>query len=360
MIGIYVHVPFCRTRCPYCDFVSQPISGDIPRAFVEAVCREAAAFEGPDDAYTVFLGGGTPSLLGPTALAAILGALRRRFRFHDPEITIEANPDDVDRGLARAWRDLGVNRVSLGVQGFDDAALRYLGRRHDAACAHQACEIVAGHFDNWAMDLIFGAHPTACWPATLDACVAHRPPHVAAYGLTYEKGTPFGARSHEAVDEATWLALYRQASERLNGYDHYEISNFALPGCACKHNLIYWQNLEYAGFGPAAYSFINGVRARNTVQLEEYMAEPGRKAERLCLTEREIRLETVIQHFRLRGGLPKRAYVERFGHSVFADHGGALHGLLARGLLEQDAGAIRPTRQGFELNNEIGLALVGP
>jgi len=359
MIGLYIHIPFCRTRCPYCDFASEAIPGAVPAAFVEALCREIGAFDGPDDAATVFIGGGTPSLLRVAELERILAAVTERFRLADPEITIEANPDDVGPALVDGWRALGINRVSLGVQSFDDAVLRYLGRRHDAADARRACDCVAARFGNWGMDLIFDAHPVAAWAATLETARGFAPTHVATYGLTYEPNTPFAARAADAIDDAAWLDLYRQAEAALAGYDHYEISNFARDGFACQHNLIYWRNEEYAGFGPGAYSFVGGVRARNVVDLAAYLAQPGHKAEALDLSPAEIRLETAIQHCRLRAGLDKAAYRRRFGRDVRADFAQPLDALIARGLLEEDAHTIRPTAQGFELNDEIGLALVG-
>ena len=263
MIGVYIHVPFCRTLCPYCDFNRVRIDGAPPDAFVDALVREIDAFDARREAETVFLGGGTPSLLAPGQLDRILEAVRRRFDLKAPEITLEANPDDVTETLADAWRATGVNRVSLGVQSFDDAALRYLGRRHDAETARRACRTVAARFANWSMDLIYGAHPPASWPATLTECVSFAAPHVSCYGLTYEPDTPFGARAREAIDEDTALACYRRSRELLAGYERYEVSNFALPGFRCRHNLYYWRNLEYAGFGPGAFSFIDGVRSMN-------------------------------------------------------------------------------------------------
>lgn len=359
MIGLYLHIPFCRTRCPYCDFVSNGIPGCIPGEFVEALCREIAEFNGPSDANTIFFGGGTPSLLSPEMLETMLRALRDRFEIHDPEVTVEANPDDVTAELADAWATLGVNRVSLGVQSFDDAVLRYLGRRHNAEGARRACAIISERFENWAMDLIFGAHPTDVWEATLDACQAFAPKHVSTYGLTYEPDTPFGNRRDEAIDDDTWLELYRQAHAKLEAYDHYEISNYAWPGYQCKHNLIYWRNEEYCGLGPAAYSFIDGVRSRNHVSLGDYCQNPGVKSEAIPLTDREIRTETVIQHFRLRNGLAKQHYRERFHNDIRNDFGPTIAHLIADGLIEEYETHIRPTQAGFELNNEIGLSLVG-
>jgi oxygen-independent coproporphyrinogen-3 oxidase len=360
VVGIYVHIPYCRTLCPYCDFVKRRIpEGSVPEPFIDALCREIAAYEGPDEAGSIFFGGGTPSLLAPASLERVLEALGRRFRLREPEITLEANPDDLSPALADAWKALGVNRVSLGVQSFDDEALRYLGRRHDAERARRACEWVAERFANWSMDLIFGAHPAGSFEATLQAAADFAPPHVSAYGLTYEANTPFGKRSDEAVDEDTYLNLFWLAEERLKGLQRYEISNFARPGYECRHNLVYWHNEEYAGFGPAAYAFIGGVRARNVVALHEYLEQPGAKAEAITLSDEEIRLETVIQHLRLRDGLDRAYYRARFGRDLDDDFGAVLAELAGRGLVADDGNTLRPTRHGFELNNEIGLALVG-
>ncbi len=359
MIGIYIHIPFCRTRCPYCDFLRWITAEEAPREFVDGLCREIAEFDGPTSACSVFFGGGTPSLLAVTDLRRILDALAHRFVFDAPEITIEVNADDVSAERARAWHDAGVNRLSIGVQSFDDGVLRYLGRRHDAAQARKACESAASVFDNWSMDLIFGARPIEAWRATLDAAHRFSPTHISAYGLTYEEGTPFDVRRADAVDDDTWLALYRETDDILADYTRYEISNYARPGYECQHNLIYWHNEEYAGFGPGAYSFIEGVRSRNATDLDAYLVNPGKRAETLRLTNHEIRLETVIQHFRLRDGLPKGNYIERFGNAVETDFGEALRTLATRGLIEETEDAWRPTSRGFELNNEIGLALVG-
>jgi oxygen-independent coproporphyrinogen-3 oxidase len=358
MIGVYIHIPFCRTRCPYCDFVSEAIAGDAPQTYVDTLCREIASFAGPAEAGSVFFGGGTPSLLTPQQLEQTMEAVRRRFTWLDPEITLEANPDDVTEGLAAAWREAGISRVSLGVQSFHDDTLGYLGRRHDAAGARRACGIVAGRFDNWNMDLIFGTPPVAAWRYTLAECVRWSPPHVAAYGLTYEKGTPFEARAQDALEDDAALELYQHAETALQAYEHYEISNYAKPGRRARHNLIYWHNEEYAGFGTGAYSYLDGVRARNLLTTPEYLAQPGVKAESLKLTAAEIRVETVIQHLRLHEGLPKRTYHGRFGHEVGKDFGPQLAALIDRGLIIEDATALRPTPEGFYLNNEIGLALV--
>ncbi len=359
-LGLYIHIPYCRTRCPYCDFVSCPIDGDVPQTFVDVLCREISGCEGPGAAQTIFFGGGTPSLLRPSALEQILAALHRRFRFATahPETTLEANPDDVTPALADAWRALGINRVSLGVQSFDDGVLRYLGRRHDADGARRACDIIASRFDNWSMDMIYGAPPIEAWEHTLAEAAARAPRHVSAYSLTYEEGTRFAMRKHEAADDDVSLDMYRLADALLDGYAHYEISNFTQPGYACAHNLIYWHNGEYAGFGPGAYAFIGGARMRNAPDIEAYLAQPGAKAESLALTPKEIQVETLIQHFRLAAGISKADFSKRFGALPEQEFGAKLDVLCQRGLLIEDGDYMKPTRKGFELNNEIGLALV--
>jgi oxygen-independent coproporphyrinogen-3 oxidase len=358
-LAVYVHVPYCRTICPYCDFNRTSIGGGVPAAYIDALCRQIEASKGPDQAATVFFGGGTPSLLGRDNLSRVFSALKNRFSLAaDAEISLEANPDDVTPALIDDWKSLGVNRISLGVQSFDQRVLEYLGRRHDAACARGACEIVAGLFENWSLDLIFGPPPGEAWEETLKAAAQYDPPHLSAYGLTYEPGTPFEARAHEAVDDDAALAMYWQVDPLLPSLARYEVSNFAKPGFECRHNLVYWSNEEYAGFGPGAYSFVNGLRARTAVDIAGYVDDPVNVDECTALTWDEVRVETLIQRFRLRDGLERTYYQRRFGTSVDSDFGPALGRLVDRGLLKDDGERIAPTPKGFEMNNEIGLELV--
>ena len=201
---------------------------------------------------------------------------------------------------------------------------------------------------------MFGGKPREAWRATLEEAVGFEPAHVSAYGLTYEGDTPFGQRAEEAVGDDEYLGLYQEAERVLGDYDHYEISNYALPGRGCRHNLVYWHNEEYAGFGLGAYGFVQGVRSRNTLSLEDYLDAPGKhKEESLVLTPQEIRLETVIQYLRLRDGLALGDYQARFGRDLWEEFGSALEALEARGLIVRAGDVIRPTAQGFYLNNEI-------
>jgi oxygen-independent coproporphyrinogen III oxidase len=359
-LGIYIHVPYCRTICPYCDFVKKRVPGAAPSAFVDAVCAEIEAYAGPRHAASIFFGGGTPSLVGAGDLARILAGLAAKFTLTNPEITLEANPDDVTESLAAAWLGAGINRVSLGVQSFDESCLRYLGRRHDQDGARRACRIIGACFGNWSLDLIFGARPVGAWQSTLEEALTFGPPHMSAYGLTYEPGTAFEKRAAEAVDDEVSLGMYHAARTTLADYEHYEVSNFARPGFQCRHNLVYWHNGPYAGFGPGAYSYVHGVRARNHPDVDAYLQWPGRKQEALRLSAFEERVETVIQYLRLREGVSTQAYRSRFGRELADDFAPQLNQLVARGLLEQtgDGAWYRPTALGYDLNNEIGLALV--
>jgi len=358
-VGIYLHVPYCRVACPYCDFVKRPVDGDAPDAFTDAVCAEIRAYEGERRAQTIFFGGGTPSLLSADAVTRIFGTLRDVFSFPEAvEISVEVNPDDVTPDRLALWRDLGVNRISLGVQAFDDDVLKFLGRCHNADTARRAADRVAERFDNWGMDLIFGARPGDRWDATLVESLRLRPPHLSTYCLTYEQRTPFWKQRHAAINDDTTLAMYRTAMTRFADYQHYEVSNFATPGFQSAHNRIYWRNEDYVGFGPGAVSFLARVRSRNLSNIAAYLRTPTVREESEILSEENVRIETLIQHFRTKEGIAGEAYKQRFGTTLDEDFGDILENLVARGLLERNDSGYWPTVRGFELNNEIGLALV--
>lgn len=360
-VGIYIHVPYCRVACPYCDFVKRPTSGDAPEEFADALVREINEYNGPREARSIFLGGGTPSLLSAKAFARIFDALHQRFSVaNTSEITIEVNPDDVTEERTKFWRGLGVNRLSLGVQSFDNDVLKFLGRCHDADTARRACDLVGAAFENWGIDLIFGAKPPEPWADSVTEALRFKPTHISTYGLTYEERTPFWNQRHTAISEDVALEQYRHAMDALEeaGYAHYEVSNFAKSDYESAHNLIYWHNEDYAAFGPGAVSYLGGVRARNLSNAAAYLAQPGAKEESLALSPRETKVETLIQHFRTRAGIARETYRARFGSEIETDFGDTLRGLLAQGLIADDGARLSPTRRGYELNNEIGLALV--
>ena len=308
----YVHVPFCARRCSYCDFAIA-VRREVPvAAYVEALGRELALRSGElggGALDTLYLGGGTPSRLGADGLAATLHAMGEHVSLRaGAEVTIEANPDDVSADAGAAWRAAGVNRVSLGAQSFDDAALGWMHRPHDAAAIGAAVRALrAAGIENISLDLIF-ALPDSLgrdWSRDLDAALALEPEHISLYGLTVEPHTPLGRwTARGAVAEAPEERYEREfllAHERLSaaGLEHYEVSNFARPGFRSRHNGSYWRRVPYAGFGPSAHSFDGQRRrwnvgayaawaaalgtGRDALEGEEVLTEENQAAERVYL-----------------------------------------------------------------------------
>lgn len=273
--GVYVHWPFCLSKCPYCDFNSHVRHAAIDEArYLAAFIREietTAARIGPRDVTSIFLGGGTPSLMQPETVGGILDAIGRHWRVaSDVEVSMEANPTSVEATRFRGYRTAGVNRVSLGVQALDDASLKSLGRMHTAAEAMQAVGIARSIFDRYSFDLIY-ARPEqtpSMWADELRRAIAQAAEHLSLYQLTIEPETPFfglhAAGKLPTPDEATSRALYDMTQEvcAQHGLPAYEISNHARPGAECRHNLVYWRGQEYAGIGPGAHGRIDidGVR----------------------------------------------------------------------------------------------------
>ncbi|HXF94627.1 MAG TPA: radical SAM family heme chaperone HemW [Gemmatimonadales bacterium] len=353
---LYVHVPFCVRRCTYCDFAIA-IRRRIPvREYVEAVRAErdgrraelGPAFE------TVYFGGGTPSLLPPDAITALLGALLEpadpRWR-DDAEITLEANPEDVTPDSARAWRAAGINRVSLGAQSFDDRVLRWMHRSHDAARIAEAVRHLRGAgFANVSLDLIF-ALPDALerdWDRDLDRALALAPEHLSLYGLTVEERTPLArwvsrGATRPPSDER-YAAEYLRAHQRLSaaGYEFYEVSNAARPGFRSRHNSAYWSGRAYAGLGPAAHSFDGRVRRWNLAAWEAYRRavvegrSPVASAE--ILTAEQQELERVYLGLRTSAGLPLPAPTRL---------GPALSAWVSAGWVRVSDGRLRSTPEGW-------------
>ena len=284
-ISLYIHVPFCQTKCPYCDFNTYQGIESLMTPYLAALKAELAtwgrALAGPA-VNTVFFGGGTPSYLPGDAVGGILSAVRDAFQLQpDAEITLEANPGDLTPARAESLLAQGVNRLSIGVQSLDNDLLTLLGRRHDAAQAIAAYQTVrrAG-FDNVNLDLMYGLprQSAAQWRDTLQGLAALEPAHISLYCLTLEEGTPLhrwveqGQLPHPDVDLAA--DMYHYAGELLEGagYHHYEISNWSRPGLASRHNLAYWRNLPYLGVGPGAHSCLDGCRFWNLDSPRRYIA----------------------------------------------------------------------------------------
>lgn len=302
--GIYLHIPFCKSRCSYCAFYS---TTDLAwrQRYVDALCREmqirqeqqeaAAAGGGRTQAATVYLGGGTPSQLTPQQLEQLFLYINKVYGPLTPEVevTIEANPDDVDEDFAQLLHRLPVNRVSMGVQTFNDARLRWLNRRHSSSGVERAVRLLreAG-IGNISLDLIYGFPDETSeeWLHDIDRALALEPEHVSAYCLSYEEGTPLYRQMEQGrcqpLDEETERAMYYAMKDRLEaaGFEHYEISNFAKPGRRSRHNSSYWTGVPYVGLGAAAHSFDGDCRSWNVSNLRQYV-EATERGLRCCETE---------------------------------------------------------------------------
>ena len=285
MAGIYVHIPFCASRCSYCDFYSTLSLDAVGEAYVKAVLAEAGLRRDElrgEPVKTLYLGGGTPSQLPLPLLSTLMSGLNEVFDLGGvEECTVEANPDDVTPSWCAALRRLGVNRVSMGVQSFEDDILRLIGRRHTV---RQAVEAVSRLRDagiaNISIDLIFGlpSQTLASWTESVHRAIDLHPQHISAYGLTYEEGTRLWWQRERGevteVPEEQCLEMYRILVEELKaaGYEHYEISNFALPGYYSRHNSSYWDGTSYLGLGAAAHSYDGEVRRYNPCDLQAYIS----------------------------------------------------------------------------------------
>lgn len=293
-VGIYIHIPFCKSRCIYCGFYSTT-ANELKERYVNALICEMRMRKdefsslgtslSPSSTSTVYFGGGTPSCLSTDEIGRIVGALKSTFNGTPSEVTLEMNPDDVTGDYIRAVRQLGINRISIGIQTFHDSRLRLIRRRHNAAQAEKAVRTIREEWiDNVSIDLMFGFPNQTLdeWIADIDRAMALRPTHISAYSLMYEEGTPLFRMLQRGeispVDDETSLAMYSELIDRLtaNGYEHYEISNFAFPCHRSIHNSSYWQDIPYLGFGAAAHSYNKDTRSWNIPDINKYIGSIGR------------------------------------------------------------------------------------
>jgi putative oxygen-independent coproporphyrinogen III oxidase len=296
--GVYLHVPFCAHRCDYCAFATWTDRAHLVDDYLQALTREIATARevGLVPATSVFVGGGTPSLVAPEALAAVLDGIPRT---PDAEMTVECNPETVTAGHVEAYRSVGVNRLSLGVQSMVPSVLDALGRRHDPTTVARAVDLArSGGVDNLNLDVIYGGAGETLeqWRTTLQEVIELEPDHVSAYALTVEAGTPLADDPVRHPDDDDQAAKYVLATEMLGaaGYEWYEISNWARPGKRCRHNLLYWAQGDYRGFGCAAHSHEQGRRWWNVRTPERYIdavragRSPEGGAESLDVGERRV------------------------------------------------------------------------
>ena len=371
-LGIYVHIPFCKSKCAYCDFYSLPRG----EGRMDAYCRrlaehlEAAAPQASEHRVdTVYFGGGTPSLLGPDRLGRLLDAVLSAYDVDGgAEITLEANPDSAgDPAALSALRSAGFNRVSLGMQSADDGELRQIGRVHTMDQVRRAVDAVrTAGFANLSLDLIYGLPRQTMdrWQANLETAAGLSPEHLSCYGLKVEEGTPLFRRRNEAElpGDEEQADMYLYTVERLArlGYEQYEISNFARPGFASRHNRRYWALQEYLGFGPGAHSDFGGVRYGYARDLEAYLRSTGEPplSERQVLSRRDRAGEYIMLGLRTAEGISPRVLEDRYSRG-FAPLAPFLERCRrADYVLPLPDGSWRLTPRGFLLSNQIIVDLL--
>jgi len=413
-VGLYVHIPFCGQRCAYCDFNTYSGLNKLMPAYVKALCREIelrSRHWGPLAVSTVYLGGGTPSLLSLDLLGALFGVLRAAFDVAaDPEITIEANPETVTLSYLGGLRALGINRLSLGVQSTCDEELQMLGRRHTWDDVMEAVESARGvGFRDISLDLMYGLPGQAVrqWEETLRAVLELRPEHLSLYGLTLEEGTPLAeqvARNMLPVLDEERAALMYELSEEIlaeAGFFHYEISNWAkasdreqesgpfpnwwpdsdepdleppsserISRYVCTHNLTYWRNRPWLGVGAGAHSWLEGRRSVNVKEPQGYVAaweaEDRRPMPHLSTLSESVEEidrplemgETMMLGLRLAEGVSNNRFESRFGEPLVDVYGGKLAHLQELGLLAWDGSTARLTRRGRLLGNRVFVEFI--
>ena len=367
-LGLYIHIPFCKQKCSYCDFYSLAGNEDRMAEYVAALCAdlsETAQYAAGYAVDTIYFGGGTPSYLGEKQLIRILKTILKKYRVEkDAEITLEANPDSAgDWKMLRSLRRAGFSRLSLGMQSGCDEELKEIGRIHTAAETQAAVAAArkAG-FDNLSLDLIYGLpHQTmARWQENLRAAVALAPEHLSCYGLKVEEGTPLFARQEGAglPDDEAQADFYLWTVEYLaaHGYAQYEISNFAKAGRESRHNLKYWLLQEYAGFGPGAHSGLGGVRYAYDRSLDAYITGVKTRApvfsERCRIPPMDRDVEWVMLGLRTSSGLDPREYESRFRRR-FAPFLSFLTQCREAGYAVEEKGRWHLTPRGFLLSNQI-------
>ncbi|HWW51734.1 MAG TPA: radical SAM family heme chaperone HemW [Verrucomicrobiae bacterium] len=381
-LGIYIQVPFCQTKCTYCNFHTGVVSRDRYEPYARAVCREiseAASSVGPI-VDTAYFGGGTPSLLEPSALASILDTLRSMHRTESLEATLEADPETITPPKASEWLAVGFNRISLGVQSFDDGELRSAGRMHRRAdtCRAAECLREAG-FRNISMDLIAGLpHQTdVSWERSVGELLRLRPEHISIYMLEIDEGSRLGQESLAGGSrygagaiptEDGMVDFYESACRRLaaEGYDHYEISNWALPGRRSRHNLKYWRREPYLGFGAGAHSFDGRRRWANVHDAAHYVRSIGQgispRGQVETVTAAQALEEEFFLGLRQLEGIDLRR-IERECDPSLSDRFAALLGnirsLRSSGLVEFDGTRLRLAPERLAVSNEVLVALLG-
>ena len=364
-IGLYIHVPFCKSKCNYCDFLSFPCAvSRYEQDYVDALIGEISSYRQAPKLRvdTVFFGGGTPTLLSEKSFVKIFAAINEAFLLlSNTEITVESNPKTLNEQKLRILKELGVNRVSMGLQSVHENELRELGRIHsfdDFLSSYEICEKLG--VTNINIDLMYGIpHQTyASFAETLRRVSAFSPKHISVYGLMLEEGTPFFAKKDSLVlpSEDEECEMYYLAADFLRGvgYRHYEISNSAKEGYECRHNLKYWHDQEYIGLGLAAHSYFGKKRYSNVSSFEEYFSpEMAKYRQETTLTEADEAYEFAMMRLRLAEGFSLSEYEARFSRSFLFGREDFIQKLQSAELLSLENGRINLTEKGFYVSNSI-------
>lgn len=364
-LELYVHIPFCVRKCQYCDFLSGPSDEETKDRYIEALLKEIRAAEHTEDyeIVSVFIGGGTPSTLKAEAIASIMRTLQEQFFFcEDAEVTIEANPGTVDLEKLTIYRNVGINRLSLGLQSTDAEELKLLGRIHSYEEFLKSYEWAreAG-FSNINIDLMFAipGQTGEAWRQHLYQVAELNPEHISAYSLIIEEGTPFAEQNLDLPDEDTEYQMYEDTAEILEGYGYrqYEISNYAKQGYMCRHNAGYWQRREYLGFGLGASSLYGGMRFSNTHQMQEYLKEsrnPDQIRKDVTVLSRNEQIEEfMFLGLRMTEGISEKKFEENFDVRLMDVYGDILQKYEETGFMEHIETKWRLTRKGIHVSNHI-------
>jgi oxygen-independent coproporphyrinogen-3 oxidase len=374
--GIYIHIPFCRSRCSYCDFATGIYDADAAERYVRSVAREIASYgetSAQETVDTIYFGGGTPSLLSPDQLRQLLDVVHQRFDVsEDAEVTLEMNPGTVELHTLEEFRSLGLNRASFGAQTFDDRELARLGRSHTSdQTRHTFRQLRAAGFNNVSLDLIAGlpGQTVAQWERNVQEALAMRPEHLSFYLLEVHAGTPLANHIRTGMqpkpDEELAAEMYELMLDHAAaaGYQHYEISNLCLPGYGSRHNTKYWTGAPYYGFGCSAHSYDGHARRWSNerdvaayVKLIEEAQSPI--VERRDLNESDRRSEAIFLGLRMMEGYNVRDYHERFGGDLVEQHRDELTRFSEAGLIELNDEVLKLTRTGALLSNEVFAAFI--
>lgn len=379
-LGIYIHIPFCDKKCDYCDFLSGPANNQTKEYYSKALIEEIKAYNDLMDDYlvkTIFIGGGTPSSIEANYIVQILDSINKNFNLDVEEISIETNPGTLSREKLKSYKDVGINRLSIGLQSTNNQELKLLGRIHTyeefLENYHLAREL---GYSNINIDLMSGlpGQSVEAWEESLQKVLALKPEHISAYSLIIEEGTPFyerygdknasdideeNSRGNGNIDEETDRLIYSKTKEmlELHGYNRYEISNYARQGYECKHNKSYWERIPYLGLGLGSSSLIDNTRYNNEENLRNYIKNSSKpsllRKNLINLSKEEAMEEFMFLGLRLTKGISKTKFQQEFGIGIEEIFQKQINQSIKEGVLEEIADTIRLTDYGLDVSNHV-------